>query len=204
MESRHGNTASKLRKSGQVRSGGGLPADFTEMVREVFTTNFDREMKKLAAVKADPVFSSKGEIFPNEIVLSVTLGHEGQIAATTVYASVDFDPKASSPTAEDLLGACIDALGAVFSQILADESLSALENVPYEWTKLEIEKHHIFVKIDKSNPALDEMADDWLAKNDPKSLEEDEEEQKETEKLFVTGPKRGGEDDDDSGGHTVH
>ncbi len=200
MESRFGNTASKLRKSGKARSGAGLPADFLAMVVEVFTTNFDGPLNKLAKIKAGPAFKAAGEVFPNEILLSLTLAYPEQLAATTVHASVEFDPKASSPTAEDLLTACVDALGEVFGGILvddqeklenlADEALSALQDVPFEWTPVEIDKHRVFVKIDKSNPELDQLADEWLSKHDPSALDEDKGEQKRTEKLFVAGPKR--------------
>ena len=175
-----------------------LPADFLKMVAEVFNANFDtglKGLKKLTSSKA--AFSASGAMYASEIVLSVSLMIEGQLAATTVYASSDFDPKASSPTVEDLINAGVDAIGSVFAEILkpgkleqvASESLSALENVPFDWAGVDIEKRRIFLKIDKSNPNLEQMADDWLAKHDPNHKKREALEQVETEELFFTGPK---------------
>ena len=111
---------------------------------------------------------------------------------------MDFDPKANLPTAQDLLNVCVDAIAGVFQGLLdpknkerleqlTSESLSALEDVPFEWTAVDIEKRKVFVRLDKSNPTLDAMADDWLAKNDPEFKKKEDSEHSETEKLFVTG-----------------
>jgi hypothetical protein len=204
MESRKGNTAGKLRKAGQARSGNGLPHDFLELVQEVFTTHFDEPLQSLVRLKGGAEFQARGEIFPNELLLSVSLIHPDQLAATTVHASLDFDARASSPTAQDGLNRCVDALATVFSALIGSNEPARLETVasgalteladwegvPLEWTALEGEdKPQVFVKVDKSNLALDEAAEDWLARHDLASLEEDEGEQKDTEKLFVTGPK---------------
>lgn len=188
------------RKGSPLRSSP-LPADFLKMVSQVFAANFDTGLKKMSELlKAETRFKAHGNVFADEVVLSVSLLTEGQMAATTVHASCDFDPKASSPTIEDLLNASVDAIGSLFAQLLvennqtkleqlASESLSALENVPFEWTPVQVEKRKVFLKIDKSNPELDQMADDWLKKHDPEFEKRQQEEQKETENLFVTGPK---------------
>ena len=194
MESRHSKSRPALAKSSP------LPVDFLKMVNEVFSTNFDAGLKALSKIKPDPFFQASGLIYSNEIVLAITLAHKDQLAATTLYASCDFDPKASSPTVQDLLGACVDAVGSVYGALLdpakkdrleqlADESLSALENVPFEWTPLELDRYKVFVKVDKSNPALDDAAEEFLKKNDPEYQDRLEREHKETEELFVTGPK---------------
>jgi hypothetical protein len=183
-----------------------LPVDFLKMVTEVFSTNFDRGLTALNAIKSSTHFEAHGEILPNEIVLGVSIVHPGQLAATTVYASTDFDPKASSPTAEDLLSACVDAIGTLMEQLLhpdrleqvTDESLSAMENVPFDWTEAEVDKYRVYLKVDKANPSLEHLADEWLLKNDPQTLAEREREEKETQSLFITGPKKPGP------GDTVH
>jgi hypothetical protein len=171
------------------------------MVTEVFSSNFDAGLKLYNQHRPNSHFTIQGEVFSDEIVLAVSLMSEGEIAATTVYASCDFDPKASTPTVQDLLSVCVDAAGGVFSSLLspdspeiieqvADESLSALENVPFQWTEIEADKKRIFVKIDKSNLALDTMADAWLKTHDPGFEERTKKEQEETENLFFTGPKK--------------
>jgi hypothetical protein len=102
----------------------------------------------------------------------------------------------------------VDALGALIPQVLVagneeklrvllEGTMSAHENIPFDWTSLEVERHRVFVKMDASNPSLDQMADEWLAKNDPQAGKREKEEQEETSKLFVTGPKK-------PGSETVH
>jgi hypothetical protein len=175
-----------------------LPADYAQMVAQVFTTNFDNGLKALKKrMKVDGSFRVIGHVYLDEIVLSVSLEIKNQLAATTVYASSDFDPQASSPTMQDLLACCVDAAGSVMGELfgdlketelerLADESLSALSTAPFEWTALEVNRRRVFVKVDKANPRLDELADEWLAKNDPHHLEREAEDQAEAESLFVT------------------
>lgn len=187
-----------------------LPGDYLKLVAELFNTNFDSGLKALEKIRPERAsFNASGSLYPDEIVLCISLIHEGQMAATSVYGSVDFDPGASSPTVEDLLAACVDAIGSVYGPLLdpkkpgkleqiADETLSALEGVPFEWTEVEVDRRKVHVRIDKANPKLDELADEWLKKNDPELQELESENQKVAEKLFVTGPKN------DDGSDTVH
>jgi len=187
---------------GRLSPSSELPSDFTQMVRDVYTKNFAAGLKALAeTAEGEPAFEAHGVIYADEIVLGVSLTIEGQIGATTVYCSVDFDPKASTPKAEDLLGLCVDAIGSFFDQFLDPEkpelleqiasgTLASLEDVPFDWTQLEFEKKRLYLKIDKANPKLDAMTDDWLAKNDPDFQAEEDELEEESEKLFVTGPNR--------------
>jgi hypothetical protein len=195
------------RKSSTTRPSA-LPIDYLKMVNEVFSSNFDAGLKIYGEILPHPQFEVQGEIFSDEIVLAVSLTNEGQLAATTVYASVDFDPKASAPTVQDLLGACVDAIATVFSGILSPEhpeiiaevaegTLSALENVPFHWTKVEANQRELYVKIDRANLSLDSLTDEWLRKNDPNAKERLKEEQEETEKLFITGKPK----PSSSGGH---
>lgn len=177
-----------------------LPLDYLKMVSEVFVSNFDAGLKIYGKLQPHPRFDVKGEVFTDEIVLGVSLTSEDQLSATTVYASVDFDPKASVPTAQELLAACVDAIAAVFGTLLspdhpevianvANEALSALDNIPFQWTKVDANQREIFVKMDKSNIALDALTDAWLRKNDPSEKKHEVEEHEETEKLFITGKR---------------
>jgi hypothetical protein len=189
----------ETRKAHQTKFSA-LPIDYVKMVNGVFSTNFDESVKTLTKkTKTKTFFETSGRIYPDEVILSVSLMQEGQMAATTVHGSIDFDPKASAPTIQDVLGALVDAVGSLFEQLLdfskpekidqlLDQSLSAMENVPFEWTQVQLDRHKIFLKIDKSNPMLDRMTDDWLDKNDPHRKDEKNEEEAESEKLFVTGP----------------
>ncbi len=167
----------------------------------MFATNFDESLKALTQLtKSKFRFSTSGGIYPDEVILCISLLEEGQLAATSVYASCDFDSKASTPTIQDLLSAGVDAIGSVFAQLLdpsdtkalekiVDRSLAALEKAPFEWTQIEVERTRVWVRVDKANPEIDRMADDWLEKNDPKHRERLDAEERETSELFFTGPK---------------
>lgn len=193
-----------------------LPADYLRMVTEVFSANFDEGLKKIAKLTGnDAHFEASGSVFPSEVVVCVTLIHGDSLSATTIYASSDFDPKASSPTIQDLLALCIDAVGSVFHPLLNPKksealedlvaaTLSTLEDVPFDWTPVDVDKRRIFVKIDKANPKLERMADEWLAKNDPEHQAREELERGETEKLFVTGPTGGKSASKKPGSGSVH
>lgn len=199
MESRKGHTFEGT--TGIRAKHSPLPVDYLKMVKDVFTTNFDEGLQAVNAIKPGTEFVASGSIFPDEIVVSLSLVNQHELAATTGYASIDYDPKASAPTIQELLSACVDGLGALYTQILdtenkerieqiAEASLSAFEGIPFEWAKLAVEKHNVYLKVDKANPNLDQLADDWLAKNDPELAAREREEHTETEKLFVTGPKK--------------
>lgn len=177
-----------------------LPDDYLKMVCDLLQTNFDEGLKILGKIRANPQFIVQGEIMADEIVLAASIAHPDHIVATTVYASTDFDPKASAPTAEDLLGGCVDAIGQVLLAMLdpefpdrieqiADESLSALEHAPFEWTLVPVERFKVYAKVDKSNLSLERIADEWLRRNDPDLSDLERQTQAETEKLFVTGDK---------------
>lgn len=191
------------------RKDSGLPADYLEMIEEVFQANFSEGLEALSRLGATSRFEAHGAVLPDEILLAVTLLIEGRIAATTFKASVDFDPKASAPTAQDLLAACVDALGVLVGQVLGNGSAEHLapvlagrladhENVPFEWTPTIIEGSRIHLKMDASNPTLDQAADDFLSKNDPDFQARQFEEELETKELFVTGTRKEG------GGETTH
>jgi hypothetical protein len=197
-------TQSLDRRKESVIKGSPLPKDFIQMVTEVFSKNFDEGLKKIRKLTKDELgFQAMGQVFPEEIVLCITLVQEKSLSATSVYASVDFDPKASTPTIQDLLPLCVDAIGAVFEPLfntddkealegLVEGPLSALNDIPFEWTLLQVDKQRIYVKMDKANPHLDRMADDWLAKHDPDLEELERQAEEETKNLFVTGPKKTG------------
>jgi hypothetical protein len=66
---------------------------------------------------------------------------------------------------------------------------------------MESDQRQVFIKVDQSNPQIDQLADEWLMKNDPDWHAQEAIRQKETEKLFFTGPKQkqGSDPDDDDG-----
>jgi len=182
----------------RTTKGGGkatdLPHDYLRMVTEVFTTGFDEGLKALKKAGHEAQFKVAGHLYGDEVLVGVSLLFGEKLAATTVYASADFDPQASSPTLEDLLSACVDGLGTLYGSLmdpkypakleqLAGDSLGELDGVPYQWSPTEINKRTIYMRMDKANPVMDQAADEWLAKNDPNYGKREAEEAAEAEAL---------------------
>lgn len=172
----------------KVLSGGKpqpLPIDYLRMVDEVLNNNFGALLGPYAERVGSPTrLTATGSLYPDEIVLAATLTAQGQVAATTVHASTDYDPQASSPDVQDLLAASLDAIGGVWDLLLAHpdtlEALSAgsllalseLETatkrgIPLEWQAMEVAKREVWLKVDKTHPALEDAAAAWLAQHDP-------------------------------------
>lgn len=179
-----------------------IPQDYSKMVVEVFTNTFAEGLSILGQFLDEPFFDVNGYIYSDEIVLAVSLLSKGKISATTVYSSCDFDPKASSPSAEDLLGVSVDAIGGIYNEFfesgdakkieqLTSSTLSSFKEIPFDWTELTVNKRKVFLKVDKSNPKLDQMADDYLLQNDPNLKSEADKNEEDAEDLIVTGrPKK--------------
>ncbi|MFZ9594805.1 MAG: hypothetical protein ACO3A2_01870 [Bdellovibrionia bacterium] len=183
-----------------VSKSSDLPEDYLKMISDVFHSHFEFGLKLYQQKRKDAFFKAQGAIYTQEICLSVSLVSKGSLAAETVYASCDFDPKASAPTAEELLSACVDAIGSVFNTLLdekkpdqitelAEGSQEVLDPLPVHWTATEINKREIYIRFDRANPLIETLTEEWLKKNDPTWSESEKKTQKEMENLFFTGPK---------------
>ncbi len=168
-----------------------LPHDYTQMVIETFTQHFEPHIQGSR-------FEIRGAIYTDEIVVSASVVRPGQLTATTVYASSDFDPKASAPGIQELLAASIDAIATVFEQYFASlaapkSKSTAADNEEgsfiFDWAETEANRIKLFVRLDHANPVMDELTDQWLAQNDPEFEAKQKELEAETESLFITGPK---------------
>jgi hypothetical protein len=152
-----------------------LPADYLKLVTETLTQAMEKGLVELRKTHPVSEFHVDGTLFGDEALVVVTLSHgEHNVVATTVHSSADYNPAAEKPGLEATLAACVDAAASVFEYYLdptqpariaqiADRSLGALEDAPFDWTKT----GGAWVKLDKSNPQLEAAAEEWLAKNDP-------------------------------------
>jgi hypothetical protein len=160
-----------------------LPVDYLRLVESTLTTALEKGLTALKKIHPIADFHANGAIYGDEILLTITLSHGPQVlAATTVFVSADFDPLATKPGIEAILSACLDAAGSIFDYYLdsswpdrieqiAHHSLSALDEAPFEWMisepVAEATTIPVWVKMDKSNPQLEDITEQWLAKNDP-------------------------------------
>ena len=173
-------------KPGSNPHGSELPSDFLKIVIETLDQALAPGLAEIKKIHPETGFHAEGLIFGDEILLSISLTHGPQVLpATTIHGSIDYDSSQEKPSVNDLLALCLDSIGSVFQHYLdpayperihqiADASLGALEEAPFDWTPyklIEGQKETIFVKIDKSNPTLDRMAEDWLRANDPEHAE---------------------------------
>jgi hypothetical protein len=159
-----------------------LPLDFLKLVNETLTQALEAGLAEIKKRHPESAFSSQGFIYGDEIVLSISLTHGAEVlSATTVHASVSYLPAQEKPTVNELLALCVDSAGIVFQHYLdpafperiaqiAESSLGAFEDAPFEWSPIEVAPKQsaiVHVKMDKSNPVLDRLAEDWLKKHDP-------------------------------------
>jgi hypothetical protein len=163
-------------------ASGGLPVDYLKLVEETMSSALEGGLKLVQKSYPEARFFARGAIFPDEVVMAVTLSQGKQnLSASTIYASADYNPETDKPSLLDTLAACIDSIGGLFEHFLEESapdrveqllqsSMSALEEAPFEWTLVDTVQTHkvvVYVKMDKSNPELDDLAEDWLKKNDP-------------------------------------
>jgi hypothetical protein len=195
-----------------------LPIDYLKMVEETLKETHAAGIEALK--KHHPICELKatGALYSNEVLMAITISHgENSLIATTVYASADFNPMMQEPSIDTILNECLDSAGSVLEFYLdpkhadriaglASASIGTLEEAPFEWTKMEETKVSVWVKIDKSNPSLDALAEDWLKKNDPKySVSEQAEDADEAEDFLnerleaIRNAKSGGSGGGDSG-----
>jgi hypothetical protein len=172
----------RIVSSNTTAKPGDLPLDFLKLVEETMEQALQPGLQAIRKIHAESKFQARGAIFGDEVLLSISLTHGTEVlSATTVHASVDYQPGQEKPSLQELLALCVDSIGQVFQFYLdpaqpervaqiAESSLGALEEAPFEWTPMQTRKDQstpVHVKIDKSNPLLDQMAEEWLKKNDP-------------------------------------
>ncbi len=182
-----------------------LPVDYLNMVIDIFQNHFDACIKEIKTKKPDVFLSAFGSVSADEVHLGISLLEPKVLSAITVHASSDFDPAASTPKAEELLGRCVDALGQILAKLIDPEkpknaldvyntSITMRDDIPLLWVPIKIDKRDIFVKVDTINPVLDNLTEKWLKQNDPEIRSEIGKEQEETAELFVTGPGKSKKD----------
>lgn len=154
-----------------------LPRDYLKMVEDVFNKNFSNFLLKEKSGRES--FVAQGEVYPDELVLVISLKHPGNLRMTTCYASVDYPPKklkteggaqapASAEAVQLAVNQCVDAVASFFNTFFeegrpVDYDLEYRQN----WTAVEIEKNTpVYLRINRDNPELEAQADELLA-NDP-------------------------------------
>lgn len=141
-----------------------LPAAFIKDIAKLFNEQFSKD-------KGDASFSVHGAIYPDEVLICITLMRVGVLRAASCYASMDL-PKDIAKNPKQLtenLRSIVDLVASWFHQCF-DESdqtgldavLEAIEELNETWEPVEWEKKKVFVLVNKDNHTLEAAADQIL------------------------------------------
>jgi len=155
--------------------GTNLPRDYLKLVEDVFNKNFSKSL--LVEKGKREFFVVYGEIYPDELLLVISLKNPTNLRMTTCYASVDYPPPAAKPESENqssvseavqlAVNQCVDAVAGFFATYFEDDRPMDYD-VEYRqgWTAVEIDKTtRVHMRINRDNPELESEADEIL-KND--------------------------------------
>ncbi len=135
---------SRLSKSVQI------PGDFRDLIRNVLTDVYGTQI-------GDRKIEVDGRIFDKEIIVAAGLSFPGSIRQINLEASIDYVPGQQQAT--DQVHRCVEALGAAFGDLLAEEAINEL---PVAWQEFEIEQTKLFLRSSTRNFGLDQMANEFL------------------------------------------
>lgn len=174
-----------------TKKPGTLPKDFLRTVAKLFQDQFKKEASGAS-------FLAYGDLYPDEVVLCVSLSHPKQLQAASMHISCDL-PKSVGENPEQVtekLQSMVDVAASWFAQCFQggkglEAVLEEMRDQDPTWQEFEWEKNTLFVKLNKDNYTLEKAASDFLKKagfeDDGDDLLEDEE-------------NDGGDDDGDGGG----
>lgn len=154
-----------------------LPPDYLTMISGVFNDNFKKSLMIEKGKKEK--FFAYGEIYPDELLLCVSLNNPVNLRSITCYASVDFppastkteteqQPTSSAQAVEVAVGQCVDAIASFFATFFdEDRPVDYEDQFKQNWAIIELDKAtKVYVMINRSNPALEEQADAILEKEE--------------------------------------
>jgi hypothetical protein len=161
----------KRKKDSGVKTG--LPAEYLKLLEQTVADFFKNWV---AAQDFDVRFYATGAIFPDEILLGVSVQPTDPkvgISGVAVHLSCDFKP---AENVHAILEGCLDVLAHGFDSLLADgktsqdsvfeanlDELAENYKVPVVWKNMEnIAKQKVFLRVDKTNFMLEDLANSLL------------------------------------------
>ena len=153
-----------------------LPLDFTKNVSTLFNKQFKNQMNKAE-------FIVKGDLYPDEILLCISLVQEKALRAATMYLSLDVNNEMNEKPEKitDFLKSMVDAAASWFHQSFSEAKqkgiegiLAAMDELQPAWQKFEWDGNTLYVKLNKDNHVLEIAADRFL-RDAGFSADEDEE-----------------------------
>ena len=165
------------RRKDTLLRGSKLPRDYLKLVEDIFNKNFAKQL--VIEKGAKEKFVVNGELFPDEVLLSISLQAPGKsMRMTTCYASVDHPPVAlknesgkpasSTEAVQHSVNLCVDATASFFNNYFT-EGRPLEYDLEYRqgWTPVEIDKNtKVYLRINRDNPDLEAVADAILEQDE--------------------------------------
>lgn len=129
-----------------------LPKELLQQIQSVFKQNFTSNLK-------DTTVEASGKIFPEEILIQVSLKQKGTLKQAGWSVSIGY--KTKKDNVMQLLHLSVDALASLFEQYFESEND---HDFPRVWEEVDFEKRKIYVVYTTVNSELEAEADRWLGK----------------------------------------
>ena len=154
-------------------AGAPLPREYLKLVEQVFNKNFSKYLLKEKGAKE--LFVVHGQVYPDELVLVISLKNSSTLRMTTCYASVEYPPKkmkteagapgpAGTEAVQLAVNQCVDAVASFFNTFF-DQGRPIDYDLEYRqnWIPIEIEKNTpVHLRINRDNLELEAEADALL------------------------------------------
>jgi hypothetical protein len=141
-----------------------LPKDFLKTVSNLFQKQFKSKL-------AGSTFLVYGDLYPDEVVLAVSLSHPKSLPAASMHISNSIGKSvAENPEkVTEQLKSMVDVAASWFSQCFSagtgvEAALKELQDASTEWQEFEWEGQQLFVKLTRTNYTLEKAAEDFLKK----------------------------------------
>lgn len=157
-----------------------LPKEFIHNVGSLMGKQFKTKLE-------GSTFLVYGNLYPNEVVICISLNHPKSLRAASLHISSDLPKKSveSPDVVTDCLKDMVDVAASWYAQALEsgkglDSVIEEMGEIKPDWQELEWEKRTLFVKLNRDNYSLERAANDFMkqAGIDPEEeMDEDDIEQ---------------------------
>lgn len=149
----------------QTKKPTSLPKEFLRTVSDLFEKQFKSKL-------GGSTFLVYGDLYPDEVVLAVSLSHPKSLAAASMHISNSLAKNvAENPEkVTEQLKSMVDVAASWFSQCFeggkagVEAVLAELQDANTEWQEFEWEGQQLFVKLNRTNYTLEKAAEDFLKK----------------------------------------
>jgi hypothetical protein len=166
------------RRKDTPSKGEALPRDYLVLIEGIFDKNFSDQIKGKG--KKREAFVVYGMIYPDEVVIAVSLKNPTNMHMTTCYGSMDFPPPSfitesgapasSSPSdaVQTAVNSCIDVIASFFQTYFEEERPVDYESeYRQEWVPVDLEKTlRVFLRLNRDNLELEAASEQFLAEHD--------------------------------------